>query len=92
MERLVALTRNDLLMQVETCSRELRAFAKDHYVEDSQQTTNSYSLPMQVMSLEKRLIRKTMKTANGNKTQAAKLLDITRQGLSKKIKRYKLDL
>ena len=47
---------------------------------------------MQVMSLEKRLIRKTMKTANGNKTQAAKLLDITRQGLSKKIKRYKLDL
>lgn len=91
-ERLVALTRNDLQMQVETCSRELRAFAKDHYVEDSQQNVNSYSLPVQVMSLEKRLIHKSMETANGNKTQAAKLLDITRQGLSKKIKRYKLDL
>ncbi len=91
-ERLVALTRNDLLMQVETCSRELRAYATDHYVEDAEESVNSYSLPTQVMSLEKRLIRKSMQSANGNKTQAAKLLDITRQGLSKKIKRYNLDL
>ncbi|RUM45818.1 MAG: two-component system response regulator, partial [Desulfocapsa sp.] len=59
-ERLVALTRDDLLMQVETCSRELREFAKDHYVENSVQHTNSCSLPAQVTSLEKRLIQKAM--------------------------------
>ena len=91
-ERLVALTRDDLLMQVETCSRELREFAKNNYVEDSQQHTNNCSLPGQVTSLEKRLIQKAMQTAGGNKTQAAKLLEITRQGLSKKIKRYTLEL
>lgn len=91
-ERLVALTRNDLLMQVETCSRELQAFAKDHHVDDLQKNSSSYSLPAQVTSLEKRLIHKSMKAASGNKTQAAKLLDITRQGLSKKIKRYELSL
>ena len=91
-ERLVALTKDDLLMQVETCSRELREFAKDHYVEDSEQHPNNCSLPAQVTSLEKRLIQKAMQTSGGNKTQAAKLLDITRQGLSQKIKRYALEL
>jgi len=91
-ERLVALTRDDLLMQVETCSRELRAYAVDHYVESSGQNESGDGLPAQVMFLEKRLIHKAMLAANGNKTQAAKVLDITRQGLAKKIKRYNLDL
>ncbi len=91
-ERLVALTRNDLLMQVETCSRELRAYATDHYVETSEQVDSGDGLPAQVMSLEKRLIHKSMQAVHGNKTQAAKLLNITRQGLAKKIKRYNLDL
>ncbi len=90
-ERLVALTPDNMLMQVETCSRELRIFASNHYVDNAVQNTNSFSLPSQVMSLEKRLIQKAMKKALGNKTQAASLLEITRQGLSKKIKRYDLD-
>ena len=91
-ERLVALTRDDALMQVETCSKELRAFAADYYSVEQEETTNSYSLPAQVMSLEKRLIQKSMQASDNNKTQAAKLLEITRQGLSKKIKRYGLEL
>jgi transcriptional regulator with GAF, ATPase, and Fis domain len=91
-ERLVALTRDDLLMQVETCSRELRAFAKSDYVAEAVVREDNYSLPGQVTALEKRLIYKAMKKADGNKTQAAKLLDITRQGLLKKIKRYQLAL
>lgn len=89
-ERLVALTRDDFVMQVETCSRELRAFADANYVGETVAVTDDYSLPDQVTALEKRLIHKAMKKSVGNKTQASKLLHITRQGLLKKIKRYQL--
>ena len=91
-ERLVALTRDDLILEVETCSRELRSFAETHPAEETQKASNGYSLPDQVTSLEKQLIHKAMKKVDGNKTQAAKLLKITRQGLLKKIKRYQLQL
>jgi transcriptional regulator with GAF, ATPase, and Fis domain len=91
-ERLVALTREDLFMQLETCSRELRAFADANYVGEAVAASDDYSLPEQVTALEKRLIRKAMKKVAGNKTQASKLLHITRQGLLKKIKRYQLTL
>jgi DNA-binding protein Fis len=40
--------------------------------------------------LEIILIKKAMRRTEGNKTKAAKLLAITRQGLDKKIKRYNL--
>ncbi len=90
-ERLVALTRDGLFMQVETCSRELRSFADANYGGEPVAASDDFSLPDQVTSLEKRLIRRAMKKASGNKTQAAKLLHITRQGLLKKIKRYRMD-
>ena len=91
-ERLVALTSDDLFMQVETCSRELRAFAETYSIEEMRKSSDEYSLPDQVTSLEKQLIHKAMKKTEGNKTQAARLLKITRQGLLKKIKRYQLHL
>ncbi len=91
-ERLVALTRDDLFMEVETCSRELLAFAETHAIDEKQKSSDDYSLPDQVTSLEKHLIHKAMEKAKGNKTQAARLLKITRQGLLKKIKRYQLKL
>ena len=91
-ERLVALTPNGEVMQVVTCSRELRAFADTNDLQEALPPEDEYTLPNQVMSLEKRLIRKSMKKSHGNKTQAAKLLHITRQGLLKKIKRYSMDL
>ncbi len=90
-ERLVALTRDDLFMQVETCSRELRSFAEVHPIEETQKGKDDFCLPEQVSSLEKQLIHRAMNESGGNKTQAAKLLNITRQGLLKKIKRYQLD-
>ncbi len=46
------------------------------------------SLPEQVKSLEITLIRKALKESDGNRTRAAKLLGITRQGLHKKMGRY----
>jgi transcriptional regulator with PAS, ATPase and Fis domain len=45
-------------------------------------------LPDQVRAFELRLIRKALKEADDNRTHAAKLLGITRQGLQKKIRRY----
>jgi len=60
-ERLVALTRDDLFMKVETCSRELRAFADANYVGETVTASDDYSLPDQVTALEKRLIHKAMK-------------------------------
>lgn len=89
-ERLVALTRDDLVIQVDTCSRELRTYADKNYVGETVVAKDDYSLPDQVTALEKQLIHKAMKKAGGNKTQASKLLNITRQGLLKKIKRYQL--
>ncbi len=89
-ERLVALTGDDFLMQVETCSRELRSFGAAGSTGETQTPKDEYSLPDQVMSLEKRLIFKALEETKDNKTQAAKLLQITRQGLLKKIKRYQL--
>jgi len=89
-ERLVALTGNDLPMEVETCSRDLRAFASSNRMGEMHVLENEYALPDQVTTLEKRLIVKALAETEGNKTQAAKLLQITRQGLFKKIKRYGL--
>ncbi len=91
-ERLVALTPSDQVMEVATCSRELRAFADANDLQEVLPPEDEYTLPSQVMFLEKRLILKAMTKSNGNKTQAAKLLNITRQGLLKKIKRYELAL
>ncbi len=91
-ERLVALTRDGLIMQIETCSRELRTFSSANYIGEPMAESNGYSLPDQVKALEKRLIHKAMKKSGGNKTQASRLLNITRQGLLNKIKRYELKL
>ncbi|WP_067218199.1 sigma-54-dependent transcriptional regulator [Marinomonas gallaica] len=46
------------------------------------------SLDVQVQKLEIRLIQHALKQSAGNKTQAAKMLGLSRQGLIKKIERY----
>ena len=40
--------------------------------------------------LERELIDKALATTGGNKSQAARLLNLTRQGLAQKMKRYDL--
>ncbi len=91
-ERLVALTGDGMQMEVATCSRELRTFAANNQIEKVRMPEGEYGLPEQVTSLEKRLIVKALTDTGGNKTQASKLLHITRQGLLKKIKRYQLSV
>lgn len=92
-ERLVALTENGKIIQPEKCSNQLQSFwAEELSGTDEKFDDPEYiSLPEALKKLEIKLIRKAMTKTKGNKSQAAKLLKITRQGLLKKMKRYKLE-
>ncbi len=52
---------------------------------------NQETLPSYIQRIEKRWIEQVLKETHGNRTQAAKLLGLTRQGLLKKMKRYHID-
>jgi transcriptional regulator with GAF, ATPase, and Fis domain len=88
-KRLVALTNDGELIYPDKCSRELLAFYKSEDVEQLEREVE-LNIPRQVKRLEIRLIEKAMEESGGNKSKAAGLLNITRQGLLKKIKRYEL--
>lgn len=49
---------------------------------------SSSSLKTAVEQLERRMIREALARSKGNQARAAKLLDLSRQGLIKKVKRY----
>ena len=88
-ERLVALTPEGQALSPERCSPELRRSAPA-LVEVDHSTTD-LNLPRHVQEMEVALIRRALEQTGGNKLRAAELLDITRQGLHKKLKRYGLD-
>ena len=54
------------------------------------QNQRSLSLPQRVEEIEIACIRDALLKTHGNKLQASKLLGITRQGLDKKLKRYRV--
>jgi len=92
-ERLVALTQNGEIIREEKCSQELLGFAASEPSRTAGGTGEpaGFSLPGALEELETKLIRKALAETGGNKTRAAGLLEITRQGLLKKMKRYHLD-
>lgn len=92
-ERLVALTQNGQIIQQEKCSQELLSFQAEALPDKLKQPDDptNYSLPDALEKLEIRFIRKALTGTKGNKSQAARLLRITRQGLLKKMKRYHLE-
>jgi transcriptional regulator with GAF, ATPase, and Fis domain len=90
-ERMVALTTSGEVISIEKCSRELLAFHRLQQKSGENEHSTNYAIDQQVRNLEVRLIRKAMKRALGNKSKAAELLHVTRQGLLKKMKRYQLD-
>lgn len=89
-ERLVALTDSGQVIQPDRCSRDLLHFFNSHKKRRRETDINDLALPAQIRRLEVGMIKEALLRANGNKTQAAALLDITRQGLLKKLKRYHL--
>ena len=88
-ERLVALTPEGSVIGPEKCSRELLAITPAP--RSSRRILSSLSIPDQVKSLEIELIEKALAESNGNRVKAAEALEITRQGLHKKMKRYQIN-
>ena len=89
-ERLVALTPEGTVIGPEKCSRELLSVSPLPSTR-REGSFNSLSIPEQVKSLEIRLIEKALAESSGNRVKAAESLEITRQGLHKKMKRYGID-
>ncbi len=86
-ERLVALTPEGEPLTAERCSVELRQATTALVEVDA---ISDLRLPQRVRDLEVALIHRALEQTGGNKLRAAALLDITRQGLHKKLKRYGL--
>jgi DNA-binding protein Fis len=75
---------------VERCSRELLASYGEGSRKKQPADDSDLAIPARTKELEVELISQALQLAKGNKTRAAALLDITRQGLLKKLKRYEL--
>ena len=86
-ERLVALTNVGELIYPDKCSRELVNFYNSGFT-TTENVIADFDMTARVRKLEIDLINRAMKKSGGNKTKAAGLLNITRQGLLKKMKRY----
>ncbi|MEO5348033.1 MAG: sigma-54-dependent Fis family transcriptional regulator [Magnetococcus sp. YQC-3] len=86
-ERLVALTQDGTTIPVVHCSLPAQTLEG----EQSSDPADTLSLPLQRERLEIRLIRTALDKTQGNKLQAAQLLDITRQSLHNKIRQYGIE-
>jgi transcriptional regulator with PAS, ATPase and Fis domain len=86
-ERLVALTPAGSRMTPNRCSPDLLGEGRGANIF---QVNDTAPLQDQVKDLEIRLIYRALKMTGGNRSKTAELLGITRQGLYKKIKRYKI--
>jgi DNA-binding NtrC family response regulator len=87
-ERLVALTQPGETITPVKCSPELLGAVP---AARRLQPGDDRSLPSQVKDLEIELIARALEETGGNRSQTAKRLGITRQGLYKKLKRYEMD-
>ncbi len=86
-ERLIALTPEGEALVPARCSEELREVGGRYTIA----AAHELHLPERVRALEIQLIDEALKRCGGNRGRAAGLLNITRQGLHKKIKRYELN-
>ncbi len=82
-ERLVALAPHDEIRPEDISEDIIQGL---HYSDLSLKSTSK--TPCSIAEMEKRLIIDTLKYTNNNKTEAAKILGITREGLRKKMHRY----
>ena len=79
----MALTPAGEPLGLERCSEELRHWPGTPAVAEG----DGLNLPRQVEALESELIRRALAASGGQRTRAAALLGITRQGLHKKLRR-----
>jgi transcriptional regulator with PAS, ATPase and Fis domain len=88
-EHMVALAPDGERISLKHCSQELHKWRSAAPFTPIQNHP-SLSLTQRVVGIEIACIKDALFKTNGNKLQALKLLGITRQGLDKKIKRYRM--
>jgi transcriptional regulator with PAS, ATPase and Fis domain len=88
-EHMVALTPEGERISLKHCSPELQKWRNATPLTLIQNQPSLF-LPQRVEEIEIACIRAALLKTRGNKLQASKLLGITRQGLDKKLKRYKM--
>ncbi len=88
-EHMVALAPENQKISLRHCSEELRK-GKSARALAMVESTRDLSLAERIEELEITSIKEALKRTRGNKVQASALLGITRQGLDKKMKRYKM--
>jgi DNA-binding NtrC family response regulator len=87
-EQMVALTPEGERISLKHCSQELKKWRTSKSF-PGVQGQPALCLPERVEALEIACIKDALQKTNGNKLRASKLLGITRQGLDKKLRRYK---
>ena len=88
-EHMVALAPEGERISLKHCSPELQKWRNASSLTFMQKHPH-LSLPQRVEEIEIACIRDALLKTKGNKLQASKLIGITRQGLDKKLKRYKM--
>ena len=88
-EHVVALAPDGERLSVKHCSEELRK-GKNARALAMVESTRDLTLAERIEELEVTSIKEALRRTRGNKVQASKLLGITRQGLDKKLQRYKI--
>ena len=89
-ERMVALTPEEESVSLKGCSQALTDWKNTHSTDEFNKQS-ALLLPDKIRELEIACIKNALLKTKGNKFQASKMLGITRQGLDKKIKRYKIN-
>ncbi len=89
-ERMVALCPEEEPISLTLCSQALTEWKNMHSTNELKKGL-VLVLPDKIKELEITCIKDALLKTKGNKFQASKMLGITRQGLDKKIKRYKIN-
>jgi Nif-specific regulatory protein len=86
-ERAVCLAGSDKEIGINCLSEKITAVAQD----DTYETDTDLTLQKTVQRIEKKMIVDALRKSRGNRSQAARTLGLTRQGLLNKIGRYNID-
>ncbi len=60
--------------------------------QDAINPVNGMTLPEATERMERQMVTRALRDTNGNRSKAARLLGLTRQGLLNKIARYKIEI
>lgn len=92
MENLVVLSKNTLISPSDLPEKIL-SYQQNSHIDNSRPPVSSIpAAPMNVKDNERSLIIKALKETNGNRTEAARALGMSRRTLYRKLERYGIDL